>query len=157
MALRADIVGKLAPHFALPGTGGRIVDVWAFKQRKNVVIYFFRTDISACRRGLSDFAGNYLRYRSLDAEVVGISPEGLDVLRGVARELSLPFQLLHDEGGRISARYGVDLSGPPAKHAVFILDRFNAIEKSYSLAEDEAPDQEDMLKALDHVQAQCPE
>lgn len=158
MAIRAaEIVGKLAPHFALPGTGGRVVDLWASKQRKNLVIYFFRSDLPVCRKGLSDFASNYFRYRALEAEVVGISTEDLGVLRRVARELSLPFQLLFDEGGRISDRYKIDLGRKSAELAVFVLDKFNSIEKVYELSEQEAPDQKEILETLEHIQALCPE
>lgn len=153
----SDIVGKVAPHFALPSADGPIVDLWSYKQRKNVVIYFFRSDIPACRRGLADFAASYIRYRALDAEVLGISTEDPRVLRAVSRELALTFKLLSDAGGRISKRYGVDLSREPATSAVFVLDRYNAVEKVYRLTEREIPDQEDILSTLEHVQAQCPE
>lgn len=148
--------GSVAPPFSLPSTRGRDIILWDYKQRKNVVLYFFHAQCFGCRRGLAEFSANYQEYRSLEAEVLGIGGERLPVLEEFADELSIPFPLLADVDSYAASRYGLR-RGEKTSHAVFALDRYNAIEESWVLGEGEAPDQGDVLATVQLAQSRCPE
>lgn len=148
--------GRIAPAFTLVNSAKGKTGLWQFKQRKNLVLYFFDAESELCRRALEEFAANYFSYRSLDAEIFGISPQGISTLRQRVVELELPYQLLSDIDGKVAERYGLRRADAKIEQAVFLLDRFNAIEQIWFPGKG-APDQKDIIASLELVQMRCPE
>lgn len=155
-AARHDPISGIAPAFSLAGTGGEEVRLWRFKQRKNVVLYFFDAGCRKCEKALEQFNANYPRYRSLNSEVLGISPQSMPVLERYRKDLDLAIRLLSDRNGRVFERYGLIREDGRVRQAVFLLDRFNAIEQFWLPGED-LPDQRDILASLELAESRCPE
>jgi thioredoxin-dependent peroxiredoxin len=100
-------VGDAAPDFELPATGGRTYRLSDLRG-KNVVLAFYPGDATrVCTVQFCSYRDKSDRLDSLDAEVLGISPQSVDSHERWAEEQSLNLPLLADEDLAVSRSYGV--------------------------------------------------
>lgn len=89
-------VGMKAPDFTLQDKDGNSVSFSDFAG-KRVVLYFYpRDNTPGCSRQACAFAQNYEGFKSLDAEVIGISKDSVASHVKFAQKYDLPFVLLSD-------------------------------------------------------------
>ncbi len=114
-------VGDPAPDFDLPWTGPgefRLSD----RRGRWLILAFYPGDFTAvCTRQFCNYRDSGEQLTELDAEVVGISPQGLDSHERFIAEHGLNVPLLADEDLRVAAAYGVKAAGL-VRRAVFIID-----------------------------------
>src|SRR5438034_1048879 len=66
--------GQLAPEFDLPDADMEVVSLGGFKNRKNVVLYFYsKDDTPGCTMEAIDFSDLQDEFSSLDTLVLGVS------------------------------------------------------------------------------------
>ncbi|HXG68084.1 MAG TPA: redoxin domain-containing protein [Blastocatellia bacterium] len=155
--------GKIIPPFKLSAANraGK-VGPWDYKQRKNLVLFYFHgAACAACRELLREFAANYDEYRNLEAEVLAIAKESLAELRQLGQEMNLPFPLLADPEGKVFAAYisqdEINSHAAPAV-AVFVADRYGVLYEAMTAAEADAlPDEGEIRGWLEFIEIQCPE
>jgi peroxiredoxin Q/BCP len=100
-------VGDAAPSFELPGSGGRTYRLSDYRAR-NLVLAFYPGDATrVCTAQFCSYRDNGDRLDSLDAEVLGISPQSVESHERWIEEQSLNVPLLADENLAVSKRYGV--------------------------------------------------
>jgi peroxiredoxin Q/BCP len=100
-------VGDAAPDFELPGTGGRTYRLSDYRGR-NLVLAFYPGDATTvCTAQFCSYRDNGDRLDSLDAEVLGISPQSVESHEHWVQEKSLNLPLLADEDLAVSRKYGV--------------------------------------------------
>ncbi|MFN2289060.1 MAG: thioredoxin-dependent thiol peroxidase [Chromatocurvus sp.] len=101
-------VGNLAPAFSLPDQDGNKVSLKQFRDKQNVVLYFYPKamtpgcTVQAC--GLRD---SQAELAQLDTVVLGISPDPVARLGKFIEKQDLNFTLLSDEDHSIAEKYGV--------------------------------------------------
>lgn len=89
-------VGMKAPDFTLQDKDSNSVSLSDFAG-KRVVLYFYpRDNTPGCSRQACAFAQNYEGFKSLDAEVIGISKDSVASHVKFAQKYDLPFVLLSD-------------------------------------------------------------
>ena len=150
----------MVPYFTLTSTRGKEVTLWDFKQRKNLLLYFFGgADCRDCHLTLTRLRDDYSRFERLSTEIIAIGVDERAPLSALVDELHLPFPVLSDASGAVASRYGV-LDKPPGKlkPSVFIADRYGALEASWVVERDsELPDQDELLANLQLLELRCPE
>jgi len=127
--------------------------------RKNLVMLFCHGgECSLCRESLKMCAENYKELVKLEAEMVAISSDSLDMMRNLSDELDLPYPLLSDPEGRVIEKYtywrGDEKATLPS---VFVRDRYGAPYYQFmanNIAE--LPERAEILRWLDFIQRQCP-
>lgn len=100
-------IGDKAPEFTLKDQNGNEVSLIDFKGKK-VILYFYPKDNTpGCTRQACAFASAYEDFKSINAQVVGISKDSVASHIKFASKYELPFILLSDP--RLSAieNYGV--------------------------------------------------
>ncbi len=114
-------VGDAAPEFELPGTGGRTYRLSDYRGKK-LVIAFYPGDFTAvCTKQFCSYRDEGERLDKIGAEVVGISPQGVDSHERFTEEKKLNVPLLADEDKAVAKAYGV-VAGPLVRRAIFVVD-----------------------------------
>ncbi|MDG1066401.1 MAG: thioredoxin-dependent thiol peroxidase [Luminiphilus sp.] len=100
-------VGNLAPTFALLDQEGAKIKLQDFRDKKNVVVYFYPKAMTpGCTvqaAGLRDIAAELAKRNTV---VLGISPDPSKRLAKFAERDDLNFRLLADEEHAIADKYG---------------------------------------------------
>lgn len=100
-------VGQPIPDFTLPASNGKNVSLSDFRGKK-VVIYFYPKDMTpGCTQESCDFRDYNSRFKDLNVEVVGISPDDLKSHDKFIMKHELPFLLLADEEHQVCELFGV--------------------------------------------------
>ncbi|HRG95686.1 MAG TPA: peroxiredoxin family protein [Polyangiaceae bacterium] len=102
-----------APDFALPSHTGRTVALHDALRAGPVVVVFYRGQWCPwCKEQLGELGHEYAAITARGASVVAISVDPREDSIALARAYALPFELLEDKGGAVSARYvGLDAAG----------------------------------------------
>ncbi|MCM2413056.1 peroxiredoxin [Streptomyces sp. RKAG290] len=88
-----------------------------------VVLAFYPGDNTAvCTKQLCSYSSGMETFDELDAEVWGISPQGVDSHESFARTHGLRMPLLADPGREIARSFGVAAPGIGVRRAVFLVD-----------------------------------
>ncbi len=126
--------GDHAPKFRLQSASGDYVSLDDFLGKKNVVVFFYPKDDSVgCTKEACSFRNSYSAFKELDAEVIGISPDGKDSHESFAKDNQLPFTLLSDPDGSMRRAYGVKSTlGLIPGRVTFVINKQGIIMYVYS-------------------------
>ncbi|MFD4228322.1 peroxiredoxin [Streptomyces sp. NPDC058545] len=121
-------VGRSVPDFTLPG-GTLTADTFERSDYtlsaalgRTVVLAFYPGDnTTVCTKQLCSYSSGMETFTGLDAEVWGISPQGVDSHESFARTYGLRMPLLADTGREIARAYGITAPGIGVRRAVFLI------------------------------------
>ncbi len=100
--------GDEAPLFVLPSTEGGEVDLKSFRDKKNVVLYFYPKDNTpGCTKEACGFRDALSEIKKANGVVLGVSLDSIDSHRRFIQKYTLPFTLLSDTDAAVSKAYGV--------------------------------------------------
>jgi peroxiredoxin len=101
-------VGQTAPQFALPSLRGAMVDLAAYRGRRNVVVWFSRGfTCPFCRVYTDGMRAGYEALCAADTEIIQVAPNLLDSARRFFAQSPLPFPFVCDPDKRLYAVYGL--------------------------------------------------
>lgn len=125
--------GDWAPDFELPDSTGKKIRLSGFRGKKIVVLYFYpKDDTSGCTREACNFRDSFAIYKDADAEILGVSVDGVESHQKFASKYGLPFTLLSDHEKTISKTYGVlRPTGTSDDRVTFIIDKEGRIAKIF--------------------------
>ncbi|NED13262.1 peroxiredoxin [Streptomyces sp. SID9124] len=122
-------IGSPVPDFTLPGG---VLAGESFERRdyaladargRALVLAFYPGDnTSVCTKQLCSYSSGMETFEKLDAEVWGISPQGVDSHESFARAQGLRMPLLADPGRETARAFGVAAPGIGVRRAVFLID-----------------------------------
>jgi len=115
-------IGDRAPDFTLPATGGGSVSLADFAGRPVVLVFYPGDDTPVCTKQLNSYNDDLAQFADLDAQVLGISAQGLESHERFAAKHGFGFPLLSDPDKAVAAAYGT--LGPIGfpRRSVFIVD-----------------------------------
>lgn len=101
-------VGQMAPEFTLPDADMQMVSLADFRDRRNVVLYFYPKDDSpGCTRQAIDFSDRDTEFEELRTAVLGVSRDDC-LSHGAFRDKhGLSVRLLSDVDSEACEKYGV--------------------------------------------------
>ena len=146
--------GARAPDFVLPSTPDQKVSLKELRGRP-VVLAFYPADWSpVCTDQMALYSEILPEFKKYDAEIMGISVDGVWSHAAFARDRKLHFPLLADfePKGEVSRRYGayMDREGESAR-ALFVLDGKGTIRWSYLSPAGINPGANGILAALERL------
>lgn len=136
-------IGDFAPDFVLKDHHGRIVKLSDFRNKTNVVLYFYpKDDSSGCTLEACGFRDHYDEFKQTSSEVIGISSDDGSSHFKFASKFHLPFILLSDTGSKVRQLYNVPKSFlfVPGR-VTFIIDKTGIIRYIFN----------SQLNAMQHV------
>jgi len=104
--------GAQAPDFALTSTAGRTVTLSDYKDKKDIIIMFWKTNGLYCPFELNNLKERYPGLQKEGFEVLAVNKKEASVkVKSFAEKEGLPFPVLLDEGGKVCDAY--DIGGIP--------------------------------------------
>ncbi|MFW5949085.1 MAG: thioredoxin-dependent thiol peroxidase [Halolamina sp.] len=97
--------GDDAPQFSLPNQDGEEVSLTTLPGEYAVVYFYPRADTPGCTTEACSFRDDWDTYEDAGVSVVGISDDPVEDLADFREKYDLPFDLLSDEDGEVSAAY----------------------------------------------------
>ena len=148
--------GTPAPDFSLHSTPDQAVSVSEFRGRL-VILAFYPADWSpVCSDQMALYNELLDEFTRFDAELLGISVDGIWCHLAFAHDRKLHFPLLSDfePKGEIARRYGVyrDHDGT-SERALFVIDREGVVRWSYCSPVGVNPGADGILRALEALPA----
>lgn len=128
-------VGSPAPAFSLPDQAGVVRQLADYRGRWLVLFFYPKNDTPGCTTEACNFRDGHVQFRTLGAEVVGVSVDDTASHLAFARKHSLPFTLLADSDGQVAARYGAltDLKVVRfAKRHTFLIDPEGVVRQRWT-------------------------
>jgi thioredoxin-dependent peroxiredoxin len=96
-----------APDFEVPTDGGKTLKLSRLTG-KPVVLYFYpKDDTSGCTAEAKDFSRLAADFRKAGAEVIGVSPDGVESHQKFRRKYDLAISLAADVDKAVARAYGV--------------------------------------------------
>lgn len=146
--------GTKAPNFSLKSTPDQSVALKDFAGRP-VVLAFYPADWSpVCSDEMGLYAQLMPEFKKFDAEVLGISVDGVWSHLAFTKDRKLNFPLLADfePKGAVSKLYGV-YEGPNGEsaRALFVIDKKGVIRWSYLSPDGVNPGADGILSALERL------
>ena len=146
--------GTPAPDFSLPSTPDQKVSLSEFKGRP-VVLVFYPADWSpVCSDQLALYNELLPEFAPYDAEILGISVDGVwcHVAFEKDRKLHIPLLADFEPKGAVARLYGVyDAVAGESQRAIFVVDAQGAIRWSYVSPVGVNPGADGILKALEKL------
>jgi peroxiredoxin len=150
--------GTPAPDFSLHSTPDQAVSLSEFKGRP-VIVAFYPADWSpVCSDQMALYNEILDEFGRFDAELLGISVDGIWCHLAFAHDRKLHFPLLSDfePKGEVARRYGVyrDHDGT-SERALFVVDREGIVSWSYCSPVGVNPGADGILRALEALPAKA--
>jgi peroxiredoxin Q/BCP len=126
--------GDAAPSFSLPDQNGDARSLEEFRGKPLVLYFYPRDDTPGCAEQAMRFRDSMREFEALGASVCGVSVNGTRSHAAFAVKYKLPFPLLSDTGGAVSARYGSIRDFGffrIAKRNTFLIDGAGKVAKVY--------------------------
>ena len=99
--------GDGAPDFELPTDGGKMLKLSRLKGRPVVLYFYPKDDTSGCTAEAKDFSRFAAEFSNAGAEVIGVSPDGVESHQKFRRKYDLAITLAADADTAVARAYGV--------------------------------------------------
>lgn len=98
--------GDKAPDFELESDAGETVRLSELRGSKVILYFYPKDDTSGCTIEACDFRDRLPDIESRSAEVLGVSPDGIESHQKFKAKFDLPFALLSDPDHKVAEAYG---------------------------------------------------
>ena len=100
-------VGKKAPSFKLKNQDGKVISLSDLKGKKVVLYFYPKDDTPGCTQEANSFRDEFPKFGSLNAVILGVSPDSAESHKKFIAKYKLPFDLLSDENKEVLEKYEV--------------------------------------------------
>jgi peroxiredoxin len=149
--------GRLLRSFELRSSSGRLIKLYDYHGRSNLVLVFTDHE-AATSRLLTEMTQRYEEFKREEAEIVAVakcSKEECGLIKG---QLKLEFLVLSDEDGRLHHDFGASDQQGNAAAAAYVIDRYAEVFAVYRTRDGQPlPGVIEILNWLEFINSQCPE
>jgi thioredoxin-dependent peroxiredoxin len=130
--------GSPAPNFKLPDQNGKTIDLKTLSGRPVVLYFYPKDDTSGCTAEAKDFSCLARDFKAAGAEIIGISPDGVESHKKFIAKHDLAVRLAADAEKTAAGAYGVwvekSMYGKKymgVERSTFLIDRAGRIAQSW--------------------------
>ena len=146
--------GTTAPEFELPSTPDQKVSLGDFRGQPAILVFYPEDWSPVCSDQLGLYQQLLPEFRRFDAELLGISVDGIWSHLAFAKDRNLHFPLLSDfePKGEVARAYGVyrDADGT-SERALYVIDGDGVVAWSYVSPVGINPGADGILRALESL------
>jgi thioredoxin-dependent peroxiredoxin len=115
-------IGDHAPAFALAGTGAKTYSLADYAGTPVVLVFYPGDETPVCTKQLCSYNNELAQFETVGAQVLAVSPQGVDSHEKFAAKHKFSFPLLADTDKAVNELYGT--LGPLgfSRRSVFIID-----------------------------------
>jgi peroxiredoxin Q/BCP len=126
-------IGDTLPEFELQDERGRWVHSEDLKGRPLVIYFYPKDDTPGCTTQACGFRDDWEAFEGLNAQVYGVSRDGLRAHAKFISKYHLPFDLLSDPKNVLRKKFGVkgDLFGLIPGRATYVFDEKGILIHKY--------------------------
>lgn len=127
-------IGDRAPDFTLPDQDGKQVTLSQVAPGKTLVVFFYPKDgTPVCTMEACSFRDSQHAFARYNAQVIGISSDGVDSHRRFAAANHLDYPVLSDKGGMVRKLWGVPSTmGILPGRVTYVVDAGGVVRDIYS-------------------------
>jgi peroxiredoxin Q/BCP len=141
--------GQTAPDWTLPDQNGKPVSLHDYRDKKNVVVFFFwKDDGPVCTKESCTFRDSYEKFNVENAAVIGISGDTQERHQKFKADNKLPYPLLSDPDGKVRALWGVPTEKGMPGRFTYVIDKTGVVRKIYGGLYEDKRHVVEALKAL---------
>jgi len=111
--------GEPAPDFIMPTMDGRDIRLSNYRGKKVLLTFFRYATCPFCTIRFARLSQEVQRYSELGIEVIGVFESSHETIQKYLSRRGLPFTVIHDQEGKLYARYGVRKSVPGLLFGMF--------------------------------------
>lgn len=134
-------VGSQVKDFTLLDDEGNEFNLFDNLSDKTVIYFYPKDDTPGCTTQACEFRDNYHRFKELDIQIIGVSPDNVESHQAFKAKHELPFKLLADPEMKVINQFGAygdkNLYGritKGIKRSTFIINKEGIVEKVYKRA-----------------------
>jgi len=131
--------GKKAPSFKLKDQDEKIISLSDFLGKKVILYFYPKDDTPGCTTEACNFRDSFPNFKSIDAVILGVSPDSPASHKKFIKKFNLPFTLLSDESKEVLEKYGVwkekNMYGKKylgVERTTFVIDKDGKIQKIFN-------------------------
>ncbi len=128
-------IGDKVPEFIAKNDNGEDFQSNLIVGKIPVVIYFYPKNFTpGCIKEACDFRDSYADFKSVGAEVIGISSDSIKSHEKFKRRYKLPFIFLSDTKGKLRKLFGVksELLGLLPGRETYVIDKEGVIQLKFN-------------------------
>ena len=147
-------VGTHAPDFSLPATSGGSITLSELRGRPVVLVFYPADASSVCSSQLALYNEALHLFEEYEAQIIGISIDGLPSHLAFAESLKLDYPLLADDDpyGAVSRAYGTYNEGDGiSERVLYVLDADGIVRWRYLSPRKVNPGANGILDALESL------
>jgi len=149
--------GTTAPEFELPSTPDQKVSLADFRGQPTILVFYPEDWSPVCSDQLALYQQLLPEFQRLNAELLGISVDGIWSHLAFARDRNLHFPLLSDfePKGEVARAYGVYRGADgTSERALYVIDGDGIVHWSYVSPVGMNPGADGILRALESLAAE---
>lgn len=130
--------GNKAPNFEMPADDGSMIRLSGLKNRVTVLYFYPKDDTSGCTAEAKDFSCMAGQFKAAGADIVGVSPDGVESHKKFKKKHDLSVTLAADEGRKAATAFGVwvekSMYGKKymgVERSTFLIDKSGKIARSW--------------------------
>jgi peroxiredoxin len=150
--------GREAPDFELPATPDQTLSLTDFRGRPLILAFYPEDWSPVCSDQMALYQELLPEFRTFDAELVGISVDGIWSHLAFAKDRNLHFPLLADfePKGRVARAYGVYRAKEgTSERALYVIDGDGIVRWSYVSPVGINPGADGILRALEDLEKEA--
>jgi peroxiredoxin len=145
-------LGHTIPEFRLRTVSGEVIGPADYKQKKNLVLFFYDVRESESWEILAALKQRYHEFKEANTEVLAISPGPVEELKDCVDSMRLPFPVLCDCDKEAVCAYCV------SEPTIFVADKFGELEMHSVVTSENADSVIDAaVSAVELSELECPE
>jgi peroxiredoxin Q/BCP len=124
-------VGDTAPDFTLPGTGGQDYTLSSYRGQPVVLVFYPGDNTAVCTTQLKSYTADFDEFEGVHAQILAISPQGVDSHCDFSKKHGFKFPLLADTDKKVGEAYGI--LGPVGfyRRSTFVVDKDGVVRYAH--------------------------